>query len=436
MTAAAPPPGTEPVLPAPPTWLDRVIPGKYVSPSGVEILYQFEDVSEKWTRHATGFDFTRTPGTYVQPDQGYGGRRFPMRIFFSGDNYDLQADLFRAMLRENGIGALDHPKYGRGIPVVPFGEISRDDRLKTAGNQAVFTLTFWETITLLYPSESDSPVDEVKAALKAYAEAAAPEFALFVEPGITSAVPEQNFLDQVRAVTETIQSNFEDVVDKVAEVKREFNRVATAITSGLDTFIGGPLLLGFQLTKLAQIPARAIGSIRSRLDSYAGMLALIVDELPAIVGSGTPDDPVPANEFRTKDLVAANMVAGAVASTLNHTFDRRDEALQAANQVIAMCDAFTDWRETRLQTLELIDPGDAYRRVVEACALVGGFLVQVSFSLQQEYTITLDKPRTVLDLEAFTYGTVGENLDRLIVDNSLGHEIFEIPAGRSIRYYR
>lgn len=439
MAAAAPPPPSGAAVegPQPPSWKDRLIPPLYTSPSGATISFIYEDVEERFRKHTFGFNFSRTPGTFVQ-DLSYGGRRFPMLIFFTGDHHDLQADLFSAMLRETGIGTLDHPRYGAGIKVIPFGEISRRDELKTAGNQAVFRLTFWETTGLLYPLATDSPEQNTRDAVAAFEAAIPIEFADFVEPGIVKEVPKQTMLDELEGAVGVVKSGLAAVVQKVEEVKREFDRIARAIQNGIDTFVGGPLLLATQVVKLAQLPARLLSNINAQLSGYSNVLTGIIDEVPAIsrVSIAGVSDPNPSNKFRVDDLAASNAVIGAVQSALNATFEQRNEAVQAANQVLAMCDALTAWREDRIETLELIDTGESYSHLLNACALVAGHLVEISFSLKQERSITLDEPHTLIDLAAKLYGKIDdETLDFLISSNSLGHEIFEMSAGRKIAYY-
>ena len=106
---------------------------------------------------------------------GHSGRRYPMRLFFWGDDYDTESDLFESLLSERGTGRLDHPIYG-SVDVVPFGAVSRRDDLKTGANQAVFDVTFWETIGLIYPTGQTDPASELLTALDEYNAAVSSEF--------------------------------------------------------------------------------------------------------------------------------------------------------------------------------------------------------------------------------------------------------------------
>ncbi len=414
-------------------WSARLGPARYVSPSGVSIDFVYEDVKTERDAHTSAFNFPDAEGTYVQ-DLGRSGRRFPLRVIFTGHNHDLLANAFDAALGEPGVAVLHHPRYGRH-KVVPFGKISREDRLKSQGNQAIFLVTFYETTDLLYPTKTGSAVADTKAALAAY-EAAAPEkFASDMGPEIAgAAVLEQTFVQRLTEITQAVRTRMKSVVDRVDEIKRTFEKVATALTGTLDDLIGGPLLIAFQLKQLAFLPARTIASIRDRIDAYANLAQSIFSKPSQESGGST--DRRPVVKFLSDDLAATTMVMGVVETVLNSTFETRTEALETADRLLSLCDELTAWRDENLVTLELIDTGESYQHVTSSCALAAGFLVELSFTLKQERTHELDKPRTPLDAEARLYGTVDVNLDFLIRTNNLvGLELFEIPAGRVLKYY-
>jgi prophage DNA circulation protein len=176
-------------------WNDRIREAAYTSPSGVRILFGYEDVSKKIEKRATGFDFPDADGTFVQ-DMGHSGRKYPLRVFFWGDNYDTEANAFESALLERGAGKLEHPIYGT-TDVVPFGTITRRDDLKTGANQAVFEITLWETIDLIYPAAQSDPASAVLAAISEYNDAAAAEFegAVSVASAVDKATLKNGYLE-------------------------------------------------------------------------------------------------------------------------------------------------------------------------------------------------------------------------------------------------
>ena len=114
-------------------WNDRIREAAYTSPSGERLTFGYENVSKKIDKKTTGFEFPDADGTFVQ-DLGHSGRKYPLRVFFWGSDYDQEADAFEAALLERGTGKLEHPIYGT-VDVVPFGTITRRDDLKTGATR-------------------------------------------------------------------------------------------------------------------------------------------------------------------------------------------------------------------------------------------------------------------------------------------------------------
>lgn len=411
-------------------WNDRIREAAYTSPSGERITFGYENVSKKVDKKTTGFEFPDADGTFVQ-DLGHSGRRYPLRVFFWGDDYDQEAEAFEAALLERGTGKLEHPIYGT-VDVVPFGTISRRDDLKTAANQAVVEVTFWETIGLIYPAAQTDPASSVLAAVDEYNSAASEEF-----DGVTSldsAVEQASFKNSYQALLDSASSGLQAIADVQDDVRQQFDAIVDSINQGIDILVAQPLTLAFQITQLIQSPARALANIEARLDAYGNLATSIISGDGAVSTPG--NDSSNSNEFHTNDLYASTYVTGSVVSVVNTQFTTKTEALQAAEVVLTQLEVVTNWRDENFQSLAEVDTGAAYQKLQEAVALTAGFLVEISFSLKQERSIVLDRNRTIVDLTAELYGSVDDQLDFLINSNDLsGSEILEVPKGREIVYY-
>lgn len=403
-------------------WNDRLREAAYTSPGGVRLTFDFENVSEAVEKKTTGFEFPDADGTFVQ-DLGHTGRQYPLRVIFWGDDYDLEAEAFIAALLERGTGKLDHPIYG-SKDVVPFGRIARRDDLKTAANQAILEVTFWETIGLLYPSAQADPGSSVLSAVDEYNAASAQEFSEVVSLG--TAGERATFKGGYQALLSNAKTGLQAVADTQKEVSDQFNAVNDSINNGIDILVAQPLTLAFQTAIMLQAPARALTSIKARLEGYSNLAQ-------AIIGGS---EPTGSNDFHADDLYASTYVTGSVVSVVNTQFITKVDALQAAEDILDQLDAVTAWRDDNFRALGEIDTGGAYQKLQEAVALAAGFLVEISFSLKQERAIVLDRARTIIDLAAELYGEVDAQLDFLINTNNLsGSEILEIPRGREIVYY-
>ena len=414
-------------------WLDNLIEAAYTSPSGERLTFQYEDVSKEFDKKTSGYDFPDADGTYVQ-DTGSTSDRFPFRIFFWGAEYDTEAEAFEAALRERGVGKLEHPIYGVR-DVVPFGAIKRRDDLKTAANQTILQLTFWETTGLVYPSSAGDPASEVVEAVDEYNAAAAAELelGLFLRT-VTAAV---TFGNNVEALVSEVTDGLQTIADVADDVQKQFNAIVDSINTGIDFLVKAPLALAFQITQMIQAPARALASIKARLSAYGDLAQSLISGNGASVGSSGGELNVSnENELRTNDLFVSSYVTGSIVSVVNNQFVTKTEALEAADTILQQFADVVAWRDDNFEALGVIDTGGSYQKLQEAVAITVGFLVEISFSLKQERSIVLDRPRTYIDLCAELYGKTDSEFDFMITSNDLsGDEMLELPAGKEIVYY-
>tara|TARA_R100000808_G_C2155423_1_gene167855 strand:- start:2935 stop:4179 length:1245 start_codon:yes stop_codon:yes gene_type:complete len=412
------------------TWEGRLKQAAYITPSGNRITFDYEDVSMNVDKRTSAFEFPEVNGTYIQ-DNGHSGRRFPLNIFFWGSDYDLESNAFLDALLESGVGQLDHPIYGLR-DVVPFGTIERIDNLKTAANQAIFQVLFWETTGIIYPTNQGDPTTGALGAIKDFSEGASGQFGDLLD--VDSAIEEVTFIDAFQQVLKTTKNALQVVADTQDNVRRQFNAINNAINESIEILVDTPITLAFQTLELIQAPGRALTSITDRLEGYGNLVESLISGNGVAVQSG--NDSRVNNKFHTADLYAQGYVSGALISSVNNQFKTRTEAINSADLLFNMFDQVTEWREENFTSLEIIDTGEAYQGLQEAVAITAGFLVQISFTLLQERRFTTDRSHTMVDLVGQLYGEIDEQLDFFIDSNNLtGSEILEIPKGREIVYY-
>lgn len=418
-------------------WRDRVEEAAYRSPNGTRIRFLFEDVQRQTTKRGTVYEFPGINDAYIQR-KGFGPRRYPMRCYFAGADHDLVATAFEVALLEDGIGKLDHPRYGTLPRVVPFGDITRRDDLKTAANQTIIDVTFWTTLASIYPSAQRDAESEIRAALGTFDVELAQELAA---GSFLTEAHRRGLKATIRGGLREVSAELRKVADATDSVRREFDDYNRLINESIDVLIGQPLTLGRQVNALIKAPARALSSIQARLDGYATLysrlLGLEASSPSAAAVSGTSAALTKAqNDFRAQRLMVLDTVAGSVESTLEHEFSTKPEALDAAEQVLDLFDNANAWSDSGLDTLGIVDTGAAYQALRNAVAFAAGNLVAISFQLVPERAIVLDRPRTIIDLAAELYGAVDDRLDLLINSNHLsGDEILELPMGKRIVYY-
>lgn len=386
-------------------WTDKIREAAYNSPTGARVTFSYEDVSVSIDKKTSAHTFPDANGTYVQ-DMGHTGRQFPIRAFLWGKDYDSQAADLEAALIERGIGKLEHPVYGT-VDVVPFGTITRRDDLKTAANQAVIEVTFWESINLIYPSAQTDPASQVAATIEG--------FNLSVRiPGLDKAIAAATFAATFATLLNKAAATLGAIANAVDNVGKQFKD----IVAGLLAPILDPLVLAAQTLRMLQAPARSRAA--GRQDSYE---RLMVDSMRDV----TPET------FPARELFAMGCVTGTVISLINTQYATKVQALEAADRLLGQFGQLVAWRDDNAIT---VDTGESYQKLQEAVSLTAGYLVEISFSLKAERRITLDRPRTIIDLSAEIYGSVDDKLDFLISSNALtGDEILELQGGHEIVFY-
>lgn len=431
------------------TWEDRVREGAYISPkTNTRLRFDFEDLQRTTPLNGTMFEFPGVNNGYPQRT-GFGSRRYPMRCYFAGANHDKIATSFEAGLLEPGVGRLEHPLYGR-IPVVPFGEITRNDALKTAANQTIIEVEFYTTVGEVYPSSRPVDTNEILGAVQGFDAKAASDFDRLMD--LSDTVKKAQSKATIRGYLLKVSGELQKISDSVASVNRAFRDLQSTVNLGIDVLIGQPLLLARQVSDLIKAPGRALVGIASRLDGYERLAASIFGDKAAnpaeAFSSGTSllqRRGRIANDMHISELFASNAVAGSlIASTVAGSFNTRPEAIAAAAAIQAQFDALVGWRDTGYQALATLpemsvsraDIGESMQALQAAVSLAVGALVQTSFGLVPERKIVIDRNRTIIDLAAQLYGAVDSRLDLLITTNELtGDEILELPMGRTISYF-
>jgi hypothetical protein len=423
------------------SWQDRLREAAYTSPSGRRMVFKYEDVSRSFDKQTAAFNFPAVGGTYIQ-DLGKTGYKYPLRLIFWGDDHDTEATAFESLLAETGQGKLEHPAYGL-VNVVPFGTIERRDDLKTAANQTIIETAFWETILVLFPSSQVDPSKAVSDSISDFNAAAASQFSK--QSSITTALERVGLRNKMRRVLESTRSAMFAVTAPRNEIVREFTGAFDSLNRTLDIFASDPLGAGglesifAQSLLFMQTPAksartgaglRSLGNeqFTAYNDLVTGFIADGVYEANGTTG--------PENDFTTDDLFVLGSIGGVVSTVLNSQFQTKPQALAAAASVLDLVADAVAWRDSVFYELQMIDTGEAYQQFLNMTSLLAGFLVQISFTLRQEYTFILDRERTIIDLVAELYGAVDEFLDFFIITNNLsGSEILELPRGRRIVYY-
>lgn len=437
---------------APTGWRRRLREASYKAPNGKLIKFDYEEVSRKFEARGTIHEFPGINQAYVQRT-GFGSRKYQIRAFFHGSMCDIEAGYFEYALTLDGIGELNHPVYGSGLKVVPFGEIERRDDLVKQANQAIVDVTFWTTTGVPYPITGINTENEIRSQVAGYDIEKVQEFKDKFENfpdskknmGVKSFL---NWLDNVnRKMTETSNA--------IAEKRRQMQDGINLLNRTMDTLIGMPIMLAQQVLGLMKAPGEAFYALSDRLDIYSQIVDGIISDTMAqpakILASahGLAIKPAQlANGFHSADLFVSGALGGLLLTTLSSQYASKQQALDTAAEVEALFSKVNGWRDEQITALShpttglrslaaSVDAGDSFQKLYLARSSTMARLVEVSFSLYAERAITLDRPRSLIDLCAELYSDISvERLDFFINTNRIaGDEFLEIPEGRRIVYY-
>lgn len=400
------------------SWLDRLKTSAYTAPDGTRIEFKTDDISRNFEKKSTPFEFPDVDGTYVQ-DNGASGLRYPVEAYFTGDDCDVQAEQFEALLRQKGAGRLELPLY-KIADVVPSGTVTRTDAVKTAANVTKISVTFYETTLLVYPVSQVDPESEVLGGVEDSMGALADEVGGAVD--LENPVSLATFKNNLKVLVTSVQNIIAPVQELKAQVMSKVDAVLTSIDG-----VGGDLGVGSLMTDLLDLmatPSQMFGKIKSTYNAYDAAIKnmlISVQDVPS---------------FYSTKTASRTMLAGLVVSVVSSEIDTQGSAVEMAESLLQLEESITRWEEEQREQLGIIDASSSYQSLQESVAITAGHLVQMSFTLKKERKIIVTRNRSLIDIVAELYGTVDEKLDFFIDSNSLtGSEILEIPKGREVVYY-
>jgi hypothetical protein len=200
----------------------------------------------------------------------------------------------------------------------------------------------------------------------------------------------------------------------------------------------------FGVEKMKAAYATASLAITGACAAIASGSALSVAEIAAMTGatpalnksapkasSSTSAAPAPA-----MSLSRAGGGAGSASANVSAGTASREEAVEAATQVAAFYETITEFQDTKIAQNAFIDAAPtAHIELTELVYLSIQLILNASFALPMQKTITLDRDRQVVELCTELYGTT-DCLDDFIIENNFNiDEIELLPMGKRVSYY-
>lgn len=407
--------------------------GKYKSPTGTTISFDFEDLDHSVSLKKGVFEKASGSGTYVQ-DNGITGGRFPIACIFHGRGYEKNARAFVSSVVEPGTGILYHPAYEKELYVKPVGDVKRSDKFVSGIGEIVIEVEFYETIPLRSGSGAGSG-----SVFEDHMDAAANEFARKVK--ISSVSDAVSFKNRVSRMTARVKTAMKKASTPISKVSKEMDAISDSINRGIDVVIGDPLALARQCQILIGAPRREANNINAKLRAYT--------ELANNIFVGTITEPGryfndTINQFHLDKLTAQSIAANfAEISKDTSELVTRSDYFRQAESSISLLESYQEWHDRNYAVIESIyvdesntDTGDGIVELHKLTEGACGKLLSDADKAKTLIEIELYGDRTPIDLCFELYGTTGfEAFDNFIDMNQIvGDEYFLIPKGRKIVY--
>lgn len=409
-------------------WEQRLAEAAYTGVDGVRHEFEFVDVQRSVDRRVKAFKSPGLDGAFMQ-DNGNDALVLPMVLFISGADYDLAADaLFDSLIARGGFGILEHPRYGRRV-VIAGGTVKQDDKLVTQTNQAAITVTFFETLEEIYPTEQIDSSNEALKVADLTAATQAEDFETTVEAADTVTV--EIIKERLRVSLPKVSDALRGLSEQVAEAESAFNDIYDSISLGLNQFILTPLALAFQVHNLFRTVVNTGELLSDRLDGYSNLLdSLIGNDADASVTTSVGSN-TSGNESSV--LFARSAVISSIVATTAGGVDTRQDAIRQAQKLGEMHDLVVSWSETN----NVQGNGTAARQLLTAVSHAQVTLLRAGSLLPVELSFFLERPRNPIELlrELYNRDDVDDVLNQFITDNGLGGDtIMLIPAGTTVVY--
>ena len=437
----------------------EILDARYTSPSGKEAVFLIEK-AQRNTELKTGvFVFPHRDGAHVQ-HQGQGARSFPLTCIFSGSSCMDEADTFEGMLIEKGVGELQHPAYGT-VKVVPTGGISREDDLIDRLNESTVTVTFTETIVDEDAAAlTETAADAIGEAMEAFGEQSAADFATGLQTddiseqlAVTGGLEESaQSISNLEGLARANKKTFADFVTSIKQLKNDIQNLykkGTNAAGVVESTYVKALNIGRQTLRLLRLPSRVSVTVSEKIQGYTKLTVDLINQFR--------NDPIGSRKIAQSYSAARLAITSAVASIAEGTslsvaaaasrsvsgandtegVASRAEAVQTANTLIALLETAQQFSDEKTATDAFVDSDSAaYLSFVSLIKDSAKLILNASFSLPLQKTITLNSDRQVVELCAELYGEVDGRLDEFIALNNFSiDEIQLIPMGRRVSYY-
>ena len=413
------------------SWQDRLRGSlDLVSPDGKTFSAKWSGDSRSIAKKLGIFTYPKVDGVIAQ-DLGLEGTRYPLRLFFDGQDNDLESSRFFEAFNARGTWVVHHPT--KGVLSLQPVNITENIEPTESGSITVFETEWLQTIA------PGAVISTAQLAAFIRSQAQTVEDAALSQ---LTTIADQRSVEQVNALksaTETTLSVYDKTIAPLLEASGDLAAQEASIRRGIsDTLSASPLdltVLGGQIQAVMRLPAQISGDTLQVLTPFADF----IDQISILPDEVADQNYINTLAIREIFLTSANS-SMALAST-SSVFVTRSQTLEAADLVSFEFQTMTDALDGAQEQFETLRLDQQYfsqsLSFVESAQITAGavrYLLEASFDLAIEKRFTLDRERAPIEITITEYGTLGDedsNFDLFIASNQLkDSDILLLPAGR------
>lgn len=351
-------------------------------------------------------------------DMGVSGRDFSLKIYFFGDNHDIEANKFEVAYCEYGKSKLQLP-YGNMMTVQALDIDFEQDTVDRTSITEV-NISFHQCGGNIYPIAKASKSSSLKKNISQMQATLSENFAETV-----------NNLEDKQAFADRWSQNLDKLSQKFVDIQSsDFMSILWDIKS--QNILNNPLVMSTQLGMLLK---KGFLTYESVSDVISSVSDLISDFLP--------DSGASKSEYTSDDLYLKSTIIAGCDVVSDSNFETRKDAVDAAENIQDINDQYVEQSQEIEQIINekledtIISEVDTTEIVNETIASV----IEKSDDLKIEKTITLNDNSNPLMI-AFEYypDMFKSDPDAAIeyvnkTNNFIGDDFFFLEKGRKIVIY-
>lgn len=413
------------------SYLDRLSDASFVSPSGVEFAFKFDEVSREGSKKLSISEILDSDQSLLQ-DQGNKAIMYPMSIYFTGKDYDLIADQFFIALSEkysvDKTGKLNHPRWGQ-ILVSPV-TWKQSENFVSGSGFARFDVPF----VRVYPGDAPFSQEASLAGTQTIADKmkAATED-IFDNVLLDSVRDASNFAGRIANSFGLVNGVISGLVSSQQELLDEIEKISDGFNFLIDDVADNAYILMFQTQKMMDLPSNLRDDTQLRVNRFQDLFNLLI--------TGNQNDDAQNENVQKNNVVLLESLAGyanaqMVVSASNTTYATRNQILDSILNIITTYNTFND----ELNNNSTNDyPGDHnfLSNLADLNKKTVELLLNISFDLPAEKIIVLKNADDPINLCYKYYGKIDLETIQFFADTNylVNDEFIELAAGREIVIY-